>query len=611
MPMCVRRVGCALAGAAAMLVAAAPARAAECNPLSVGTCLAPFPSDYWADKDPASPTGMRANVSDDLLRPGILRQLPVEDGVSPSGIFNGATGFSAGVGAVFEFTERQAPFPPGGGDDIVAYDLDAGARVPVHAFISGHARNPVHVGLRQTNVIQVFPRTRWTYRHRIVIAIGTRFGVGDPAFTETAARLEPGSKAAAYAAELEEALRAAGVDPSTTRTATLFTVRDRAEVLEPTDRLMRDTMSRPHPVRDVRVSWSAATLHSAGLVLGEVRLDNYRTRGGVGPVDFSGATRSDEWVKFRLTLPRSAARRPAGVAIYAHGLANQKESDYNVTEANASVGWATMAIDWPNHGSRAVANGGGLFSLLRPKRLGIVSGLANQATPDMAGLYAAIEQLDVDVLRRPTWRDWHGRGPDGRNDIDPTAIGMQGTSLGGVLGANFAARAPKLDFVAFQVAGTGISHAAAQTILWNGLAFAFPDGTNGTEDAIFMGALQQVADPADGINTIEWARWPRPGQETKPVLLLTGKDDAILPNPVSTAMANLLDLPLVGPERYDMPGVRRAAEPDPDGYAVRQYPPLIGRLPIPQGSGTTAHLISLWPDAQTAMASFVRRHSAR
>ncbi|UUY05226.1 hypothetical protein LRS13_06805 [Svornostia abyssi] len=588
--------------------AAPAAQAADCNPLSLETCLAPFPSNYWADWDDTSPTGGRANITDDLLRPELLAQLPVEDGISPSGIFNGATGFSAGVGAVFEFTQRQPQVPYDGGDDIVAFDLDSGARVPIHAFVSGHARNPLVVGANQSNVIQVFPQSRWAYTHDIVIALSTRYGAGDPTFLESKAKVAPGSKAEEYVGLLEDGLRDAGIDPATTRTATWFSVRDRKEVIEPTARLMADTAARPHPVRNVRTSWSTTFPSVAAVVKGEVRVDNYRTRGGQGPVDFSGATRKDQWLPFRLTLPRSASRNPAPVMMYAHGLSGSKESDYYVAELNAGVGMATIAIDWPNHGARSVADGGEIFSILRPDKLGTLSGLFNQGTLDLAGLYAAIGGLEVDVLKRPTLSNWQGRGADGRPDIDTSSISMQGTSLGGVLGANFAGRAPKLDVIDFQVAGVGLSHVTSQTVLWNIMGAMFPKGTNGTEEAVLMGALQQETDTADGINTIDFVRTPGPGQSRKPMLLVLGDGDAVVPNPASVAMANLVDLPLVGQERFPMPGVRRAADADPDGYAVKQFPPFIGPMPALPGLGeSTAHGAFLWPDALNAQASFIRR----
>ena len=395
-----RRARCGLAIAVAVLAGAAPPSAAAadqqgCNPLALETCLAPFPSNYWAVEDPSSPTGLRGEVTDDLLRPELLRQLPTGEGISPSGIFNGATGFSAGAGAVFEFTQRQAPPPPDGGDAVLAFDADTGERIPVDAFLSAHARNPILVGAKQSNVLQVFARSRWPYRHRVLVAVTTKMGAGDPAFPELAAKAEPGTRAAAYVAEVRDAIEDAGLDPADVRTATLFTVRDRDEVVGATQRLLDDTAARPHPARNVRMNWSYAGPYTAGIVTGQLRVDNYRTRDGRGPVDFSGRTRKDQWVPFQLTLPRSAASRPAPVVIYAHGITVQKESDIAVSQMNAKLGLATISIDWPNHGARSREDGGYLLDLLSPRDLGTLAGLFNQATVDQMGLYEAIGDLQL------------------------------------------------------------------------------------------------------------------------------------------------------------------------------------------------------------------------
>ncbi|MBJ7329797.1 MAG: hypothetical protein JHC95_07870 [Solirubrobacteraceae bacterium] len=610
MPVSPRRALIALATAVLACSLAAPARAADpgCNPLATETCLAPFPSDYWADDDPTSPTGKRGNVSDDLLRPELLRQLPLEDGVSPSGIFNGATGFAASVGAVFEFAQPQGA-PPAGA--VTAFDLDAGVAVPVHALMSRHARDPILVGERTSNVLQVFPQARWGFGHRILVAVSTAMGEDDPDFATRAAKVPAGTKAADYVGEVGDALEAAGIDPAATRVATVFTVRDRAEVVDKTQRLMDDTSTRPHETRDVRLRSNLATPWTAGIVTGQVRVDNYRTRDGRGPVDFSGKTRKDQWLPFQLTLPRSAGTRPAPVVIYAHGITIQKESDLLVSTMNAQLGLATISIDWPNHGARSRADGGYLLDLLSPRDLGTLSGLFNQATVDLQGLYEAIGTLKLDVVRRPTWSNPLGRGADGRPDLNTSSISMQGTSLGGVLGGNFAAMSRDLDFIDFHVTGLGLSHVISQTVLWEAFGAVLPKGRTGTEDAVLQASLQQVIDPSDGINTIDFVRNPRPGQSKKPMLILVGDGDAIVPNEASVAVANLVDLPLTGPELFAMPGVRRAAQADEDGYEIRQYPALIGPTPIPRFSEGTAHIAFIHQGAFDAQVRFIKRFGPR
>lgn len=271
-------------------------------------------------------------------------------------------------------------------------------------------------------------------------------------------------------------------------------------------RLFDDTAARPHPVRDVRLNSSLASVAIAGVVTGRVRLDNYRADGGRGPVDFSGATRKDQWVPFQLTL------------------------------------------------------------------------------------------LELDVLRRPTLTNPAGRGPDGRPDLDTASISMQGTSMGGLLGANFAALASKLDAVIFHVAGQNFARWFATSSLWEPtpcrtarcrtqLGEMLPAERTRAEDAVLIDMFAQRIDPADAVNTVDFIRHPRAGQTRKPMQMIVGIGDATVPEANSAITARLLDIPLTRPDLAALPGVRRAAEADPDGYELTLHRPFpggaLGRLVSP------------------------------
>lgn len=607
-----RVIAALVAAAATSAVLASPASAADakCNPLSTKTCLAPFPSNYWAIDDPSSPTGVRANVTDDVLRPEILDKLPKGDGISPEGVFGGASGFSAGVGAVFEFTERPGAIPSNGGNAVVAYDLDTGERVKVHAILSPQAQNTALVS-KATNTLQVFPQSRWAYGHRILVAVTDDFPIANPTeppFTQLADQEPANQRAADYVQEVRDGLSQVGLDESSVRNATVFSVRAREEFLDPLTKLTDDTSSRDHAVRNASVSWDLINPDVAGLVTGQIRVDNYRTRNGTGPVDWSGNTRKDEWIPFRLTLPENSSRGNAPVVLYMHGIGAAKEMDVVVTQMNAQRGLATLSVDWPNHGARSGQNGGNLLSLLAPQHLGTLSGMFNQATIDLFGVYKALQTVKIDVMKPVSLLAPFGQGRDGKSDIDGTKISMQGTSLGGVLGLNFAALSPSLKGIIFHVTGAGIGHAVSQTVLWNVFGSIFPKAATGTESTVLQASLQQVLDPSDGLNTAEFIRNPRPGQSAKPLLVVVGDSDNVVPSPTSVALANLLDLPLVGTQHYAMADVRRTADYDAGGYGIRQYPPFTGPITFPLISGSSSHGIFLQPNAYTAQHGFIQRY---
>lgn len=609
------RLCVALLALVALAASAGTASAADCNPLSTQTCIAPFPSNYWTNPDSSSPTGLRANVSDDLIPAKLLAALPTADGISPTGVFGGAVGFSAGVGAVFEFNAAPtaSSLPADGGQAVIAYDLDAGTRVPVDTFISDNTTNLLLVS-KQSNVIQVFPRVRWAFGHRILVAVTKQLqvpGSTDPDFdTLAAARQGSSARAASYFNDLHAALGQAGVSSSSVRSATVFTVRPRSDSVDRTQSLINDTTARSHAVRNLWMNYDLLSPSIGGVLTGEVRIDNYRKKNGTTNVDFSGATRRDQWIPFRLTLPRNSGAKPARVVIYGHGLGGMKEMDILVTGSNAEHGFATLSVDWPNHGVRSLDDGGNILLSLNPSKLAQHAGMLNQATIDTAGVYKAIQTSlsRVDYMQKTWFFNPLGIGGDGRPDIDASHIALEGTSLGGVLGSNFGALAPKLDGIAFQVAGVGLSHILSKSILWP-LAFGFvmPHEATGTEHAVLLAALQQVIDPADAINTFDFVTHPRPGQNKKPFLLMLGQGDTVVPNVSSVAMAGLSETPLVGKQLFPMSGVASASGYQPDGSGVRQYPPLTAPFEIPLLTGASAHGISIRPEAVADQNAFLDR----
>jgi alpha-beta hydrolase superfamily lysophospholipase len=609
------RASAAVLAAVVCGVLAGGAAAASCNPLSTRTCIAPFPSNYWTKVDPSSPTGLRADVTNDLIRPQLLSALPTGDGISPTGVFGGATGFSSGVGAVFEFDRAPvaSSLPADGGAAVVAYDLDSGVRVPVDAMISDDAANPLLVS-KVENVIQVFPRVRWEFGHRILVAVTKQLivpGSTDPDFNALAAAQPAGSlRSIAYVNEVRAALGSAGLTSSNVRSATVFTVRPRNDSVGQTQSLMNDTNARSHAVRNLSISYDLLSSSIGGVVTGDVRVDNYRRKNGTTNVDFSGATRRDQWIPFRLTLPRSSGSKPARVVMYGHGLGGFKETDLVVTGSNADHGFATLSIDWPNHGMRSLDDGGNILLSLTPSKLAQHAGMLNQATIDMAGVYKAISTslAKVDYMR-PRWLlNPLGIGSDGKPDIDPAHVALEGTSLGGVLGSNFAAMSPKLDGISFAVSGVGLSHILSKTILWP-LAFGFvmPHEATGAEHAVLLASLQQIVDPSDAINSFDFIRNPRSGQSKKPLLLMLGEGDSVVPNASSVAMANLAGIPLVGKQLFAMPGVVSSSSYASDGSGVRQYPPLTGPLDLPLVTEASSHGIFLWPSAVSDQEKFLDR----
>jgi len=602
-----------LALAAALLFSSASSLAAPCNPVNRQTCGLPFPSDYWSVPDAASPTGQRLSVGNDILRTEVLDQLPAADGFTPAQIFNGDSGFSAASAVVFEFdgSISAATVFPQGDQRIKAWNLSRGEPVAIRAQRSAYAESD-KVSAPST-VIEVFPLDRWQYGDRILVAVTNGVHVaGDSASVASLCQTHaPGSDEALYCSELSSALLSVGEQPDDIRTATLFTVRDREEVLGPVRQLVDTTWQRPHPVRNLKTTYDYLGGNIIARVTGELRLDSYRTNDGTGPVDFTAAP-TERWTTFRLTLPKAARQGQVPVALYAHGLGINKESDLLVTGMNADLGIATFSIDFPNHGDRAEADGGGVFANLDIDRLGTQVGMMTQDTLDFASAHKALRSAlaDIDVVGQPSWTRWCWSCADGVADIDPTRMMMQGTSLGGVLGSTYASLGHDIDAVLFHVTGVGVTSILSDSVLWES-AFSNlePPAATGAEALLLRGAIQQSLDFGDGINFIDLMRNADVPRPPRPLMIITGRFDSIVTNDSSIAAARLAQLPQVGQRLYEMPGVLiDQSDYDSLGYGLRHYNPIATQFVFGELiSDASSHMIFLRADAIADQKAWIQR----
>ncbi len=586
-----------------------------CNPLNVGTCAIPFPSDYWAQASSQSPTGVELFIENEVLRPEILDQLPIAEGISPAALFNGSSGFSAASAVVFEFETRpvKKQIDATGGSQVVAYDLTTNEFVAIRSQVSTYARSSAVNG--KSEIVEVYPISRWPFRHQIVVAVTEELPLNGETKDLNYFARDPGASAkqVAYMGQLQSAIVKAGLNPDEIRTATMFTVRDQAEVLAPVQKMVADTWERDHPIEDLKVDYLGYNDNKIAIITGRLRTDNYRTNGlDGGMVDFNKAP-VDQWIRFRLTLPkasRTEGRVP--VAFYAHGLATNKETDALMSGMNADLGIATFSVNFPNHGLRAKDDGGDLLNNIHVKHLPTVLGMLVQHIFDFTSAHKALLSLaNLDVVRTRVGLFSCWQCGDRIPDIDTSRVFMEGTSLGGVLGSAYGALSPELMGASYHVAGVGITGILSDSVLWDTVFSRLePSAANGAEALMMRGAIQHAMDPGDSINYLELFRNPTNGQGPRPLMIMTGARDGIVPNTGSTAMAVIADLPLVGTQRYEMPGVRLADDYDPEGYGVTQFRPLAYLVKPIVGDLVTrfsSHLSFFWPAMRQEQRQWIKR----
>lgn len=583
---------------AAMLLALAttPAQAAplaqHCNPVAVVTCGLPFPSDLFRDEVTQQLQFDDAII--DTTSAGPVRQAKpllsqMDPAFRPSLIFNGSSGFSAVGPILFELPAAPAGvIPKDGGELAVVFDLDTGERIDMVAEISMAARNPLDPA-KASHVIQLWPRSRLQFGHRYVAALTTQLKMaGNADFArsrgmEVALGMAPAQSDAdsrLYAAygESRDVLARNGIGEAQVLSATFFTVRTEAEVTGPLFAMAQYIASQPLKISGLAPGEPlGSTPYSLGTLYGRVDLVNFR--------DASGAVRypyrpvplpSQENVEVLLTVPRVDAGTSTPIALWGHGVGNQKEVTRTGFDRNDAAGIVSIAIDHPNHGSRATLLKKNQENFRRisanPKQVMATLGVYVQASLDQVALMTAVRNSINEAFdaARPAL--------PGLAPVDTGRMVYHSLSFGSMIGV--AATAVSNDVLgAFFLSGCGgLMHIMSTTLFWEGNKQAFPAAASGAEVMFQIAMMQHYVDIADGLNFAHYYRNPPPGYTQKRVVMQYAIDDGNIVNEISEAQAMVMDLPLLDRVYRATPWLRFGSEGldrFEDGYGIYQLPFLV------------------------------------
>lgn len=587
--------GCAWApGVVAQRPQQEPSR--PCTVAAVRSCALPYPSDEFTVADPASATGRRLAVPDDLVPARTLAQLG--PGAGPADAFDGADGYAALTPVFFELDRgvRPSTLPADGGDVLTVHDLTTGQKVPIRAEVPVDA---LRYGDPDT-IVAAWPRVRYEPGHTYLAVLGPGLRAHAGGTPSRALGLDGGSDWARSLRDDVERIGAVSWDRVVS--ATRFTVRSSANATADLGAMAAVVRSRDHPVRITRVDPPLLVPGASAVVNGEVAVTDFRDDDGIARAANGGHT---EWVKFLLVLPEEpAGTAGAPVAVYGHGLSAAKETMGITASLNAERGVATIGIDVPNHGDRQTGQGGYLFDLATPRAFGRLASMPLQGVLDNLSLLLGVrDHLGSVPITIPAFLDAPERPAP---PLDTSTVLYQGTSMGGVLGATFAALAPELDGAFLQVAGTGIADTILHSLLWPLFMGVVPHGAAAGDAFALMGAATMLLDHADNVNVIERLRDP-----SFPLFLTYGIGDGVVQNVMSERMATLADLPLVRPH-LSSPSVQlRALSSDgvpADGRGVAQvwssWSPELRSFGahVSFGEARSERLLEQWLDGRLAAA---------
>ncbi|MBP7929257.1 MAG: hypothetical protein KA110_04760 [Acidimicrobiia bacterium] len=529
-----------------------------CNPLSHGTCVMPWPSPWMRVSDPTSPTGVRTRISSELFEPVAVDRLPAT--LKQELSLTGWTGFATTGPALFDMPVEWAPesIPRNGGGAVLAFDTATGAATPIIASknrIAGEVSRPAPV-------LQVVPRDIWQPKHRYLIVVTDQVQRvdGSPMGpSPNLARVIAGDQSApgfAIANHLLTEAERLGINRQRVIHITEYIARDTAEITQPMLVKANEIASRDHPIEITRVE-RFPDGPIAAYVRGRVMVDDFRN--GDGMVKFDHAPRA-HWVDFTMTVPWQTAPAKAPMLIYGHGLMVDRSTILAWAHDAARHGFATIAIDHPYHGTR-IPEEGFLENLFTPEDISRVAGLLVQSPLDHVALLTAIRQHlgSVDLVGP------NGNGPDGLPDLNTERVSYSGTSLGAILGATFAAIAPKLDAAWFEVAGAGIIDIIPQAQFWQELDIenSVDSGSSGYEAAALYAGFQHVFDAAEPANFATWYKSPPPGRSPTPIALHYSIDDHVVANDSSMRFARIAGLTQTGRAFHPIADVPYSADPTP------------------------------------------------
>lgn len=559
------------------------------------TVLAPYPSDRFTAPDEGTPTGLRVALGPDvthdplaLAYPSTIAQLNAMDGFSTAGgvavVLSGAVDVR---GIVID--ERADPpildpprdasayKEPGSPFYLVNVDPSSPEKGKLHGIVPRFWAQPADVDFAEADYTLVLmpaeplqPATRYlaVVTDALPAADGGRVGPSP----DMEAILN-GTASSAYASEVRAGLdvleEAGGPARDHLALATVFTT---ASVTRGSFAMAKRARERPAPA--ITSGWTIETpLQTDGRARFKARFTSPEYRRPLptgtweeGP-DGAPAVQEVADLEVFLAFSDATVSGPRPVVIFQHGLGGDKDGCWGTAERLASLGVAVIAIDSPEHGSRAPEGSTSIAQISRFFGVDFATGAFDitrardnfrQMTADQLELVRLVGALgSLDLL--PVG------APDGVPDLDPSQLMYIGHSFGSVQGPAVFALAPEIKRTVWNVGGDSlmmlIRDSGLFSLMVNGLK---PSGTTDGALGRFFAATQALVDPGDPINYARYGALERPpfvpNWAPRDMLIQMVIDDGIVPNSTSEALARAAGLTLIDPIR-PISGLASAASP--------------------------------------------------
>lgn len=312
------------------------------------------------------------------------------------------------------------------------------------------------------------------------------------------------------------------------------------------------------------------------------------------------AVKRTEDVPFTLTLP-SGGLSSLRVVVFQHGLGAERSEMLAIADALAMAGWATVAIDIPFHGMRALGDvvdvahrfgegegpdgfGDRRGTDVNLEFLGVFDGEGPLVPFHPFYVRDVLRQSAVDlmmlvrVLREGDWSSLHATSALSTVAFADEPLAFVGVSLGGIIGTIFVASEPEVGAAVLNVTGGDLSRLVENSAAFSDLflTLLFPRlGVESVDPAVYpasfhpeLALFQTLLDAGDSMSFA-----PALAAGKVELLLQMAEHDEAVPNRATEALARAVEAAIVGadPTHTDL---------------VRLDAPVTGNVEVPAGRVT-------------------------
>jgi pimeloyl-ACP methyl ester carboxylesterase len=564
------------------------------NPLVPEIALLPFPSDFYLEPDPATPTGRRVVLPEEALPNQV-----------PAAIFGGADGFSMSPAIV--------AWLPGGIDPASLPDpLDEGAsledespvwlvrtstgeRVPVLAELDQNTEDVLqqtlilrpHVKLEPNEGYVVILRSSLRDRAGRAHEPGAAFlalrdgrATGDPAVE----KLRPGFVLVTVA------IAAQGISPEEVVLAWSFHTRSEENVVQPLLRMQEIVWSQP--AADYTIVTDGLDDSGENRILdGVFQAPSFRNAEGLIELDGDGEPilQGTEEAELMVVIPTSVEEtRP--VMLYGHGFfSSYDEASWGAP--NKLCREKRLTAVSTNFGFNL--SDSGMQIMIMSQRQDLMDRLVAHHLQKIVN-FTALAKLTRDRLSQDITGDVGGVG---FHPLDGQNVHYAGISNGGTFGYVVASTSPAITRAALIVGGGGLTHFLQRAVNWHSYQPLF-DGVwdEPLEMQLVLTLMQIALDPIDSINYAHRLATNRfPGLPDLKASVHMAVNDSQVRNLLTEWIVRSAGVPLVVPSPKAVWGLETVDASALDGSALPvvfqvydehvEAPPL-GNVPPEEDNGT-------------------------